>query len=84
MILNDDSSFSNTKKYIGVFVNAVIDEHCADLSKIKQKKLYEEIIVDVFIAVERYLANDNYKKSDYKFSTYFSWYMTKHINKISK
>lgn len=81
MILDDDASFSNTKKYISVYVKTAVDEKCAYLSKTKQKKLYEEIMADVPIAIERFLVNDRHKKADYKFSTYFSWYMAQHINK---
>lgn len=81
MIKNDDTNFSNTKKYIGVLVKVAIEDKCSDLSKIKQKQLYEDIMADVPVAVERFVENERDKKVDYKFSTYFTWYIAQHINK---
>ena len=79
IISNDDPLFMQTKEYLKPLIWTAINTF--ELPEETQTKLFWELVNDVPIAAQRFLEHNGLKK-DYKFSTYFSWYIGQRINKI--
>ena len=70
ILIKDDETFSNTKQYLEPLILSAlqrIDEEG------RRNKAFQNLITQVPIAARRYL--DNRLDSDYRFSTYFTWYI---------
>ncbi|MDO8639590.1 MAG: hypothetical protein Q7R53_01570 [bacterium] len=82
LIKTDNSEFSKAREYIGKLVEDALGHF--ELKKEQYDKLYIEILGDIPIAVNRYLNNIKIKKTDidYKFSVYFTWYISQRINAV--
>jgi len=80
-VLNDDPLFMQTKEYLKPLIWTAINTF--ELSKETQTKLFWKLVNDVPIAAQRFLKGDGLKK-DYKFSTYFGWYIGQRINAIKR
>jgi len=80
LINTDNSEFSKTREYIGKLVEDALEHF--ELRKEQYDKLYVEILEDIPTAVNRYLNTIKREKSDadYKFSIYFTWYISQRIN----
>jgi hypothetical protein len=79
LVLNDDEFFTQTKNYLKPLILSSID--LFDLSENAANELFWKTMNDIPIAAKRFLGRNKTKK-DYKFSTYFSWYIKERINKI--
>lgn len=79
IVLNDDAFFMQTKEYLKPFILSAINLFI--LPEETKTKIFWELVNDVPIAAQRFLKNDGHKKN-YKFSTYFGWYIAQRINKI--
>jgi len=79
IVSNDDPLFIQTKEYLKPLIWTAMNTF--KLSKETKTKLFWELVNDVPIAAKRFLENNGLKK-DYKFSTYFGWYIGQRINKI--
>lgn len=78
-LLLQNNEFSELKKYLSPLILGALKKF--SFKKQKLDRIYNELINDVPIAVSRYLGNKKNIESDYKFSTYFTWYISERIKK---
>lgn len=71
LLQQDDSRFLDTIEYLKPMVSAAIVSHG------KPAALEKKILKDIPLAAKRYLKE---KERTYRFSTYFTWYLSKHLN----
>jgi hypothetical protein len=82
LIVDDDKEFfMQTKEYLKPLILSILSYF--ELRPEIKTKLFWECVNDVPFAAKKYLENKNTKsKRDYKFSTYFTWFISQRINKI--
>lgn len=78
ILLNDDPDFRNTKNYLDALILAALNRF--EFSLKKRNQLRKELLQEVPVAAERFLSGDQNQR-DFKFSTYFTWYIAQKINK---
>lgn len=79
ILLSDDESFSTTKEYLKPLILKSLSHF--ELTGAQHQSLLNQLLGDVRIAANRYLGTDRHIDADYKFSTYFTWYIAQRINK---
>ncbi len=80
ILLNDTDDFQNTKKYLSPLIRYAIGLFEINLDQ--SKELYYLLISDVEQAATNFLASKKSANADYKFSTYFGWYISERINHL--
>ncbi len=80
LLLNADGEFKELNDYLDAYIKIALGGF--EMPQETYNTLYRELREDIHIAAERYLRSDAREK-DYKFSTYFSWYVSERLNKNS-
>ena len=80
IVLNDDVDFSKTKEYLDPLILVALNKFKSKLSKEKSETLHNQLLNDIPIAAKRFIANKDKENREFKFSTYFSWYIAQRIN----
>jgi hypothetical protein len=78
LLLKADPEFRELSEYLDVYIKLVLGKF--EMPQEIFERLYLELHGDIPVAAEKYLQSDARKK-DYKFSTYFSWYISERLNK---
>jgi len=83
-LIKADDNLASLKDYIGEYIEkAAKTVNDRGPEKIDPKALKKCLLDKLSIIVDRYLKNGGDKK-DYKFCTYFSWYLKEEINKTEE
>lgn len=77
IVFNDDYNFSKTKEYLDPLILYALDK--SGLNKEKYEILHKQLLNDIPVAAKRFIANKE-KNKEFKFSTYFGWYIAQRIN----
>jgi len=80
LLQKGDPEFEDMVEYL----KPLVEDALARFSMPRQvyNQLYKDIMNDIPIAVERFLKSEKSMNSDYKFSVYFSWYISERVNNI--
>ncbi|HEV2694765.1 MAG TPA: hypothetical protein VG347_17855 [Verrucomicrobiae bacterium] len=81
LLLKTEGNFKALDNYLDAYIKTALDGF--EMPQHIHDALYRELHEDVPVAAERYLKSDAREK-DYKFSTYFSWYVSERLNKNSE
>ena len=74
LVTSDDSDYSQTKAYLLPLIRQALKEHGGD-----SIEAFEELLLsDVPVAARRFATNHQ-QSPGYKFSTYFSWYISQRL-----
>ena len=76
LIKTNDSDVKKMKEYVITLIKSALGHFL--MSKETYNKLYKEMMSDILVAAERFLKSGGQDK-DYKFSTYYSWYISQRI-----
>ncbi len=83
LILQADTvDFEHTAEYIKPLIEKVLSRF--EMEDSVYKMLYADLADDVKIAATRFLGNEESMNADYKFCTYFSWYISHEIDEMEK
>ncbi len=74
LVTSDDSDYSQTKEYLLPLIRQALKEHGGD----SIEALEGLLLSDVPVAARRFIAN-HHQTPGYKFSTYFSWYISQRL-----
>jgi hypothetical protein len=80
ILLNDDDSFTNTKHYLDALILQALSHF--KFTREQHDTLHHQLVNDVPLAASRFLNNERNIDADFKFCTYFTWYISERINKI--
>lgn len=78
LISGDDDNFTQTKRYLEPLISQTIN-HYQLPTEVCHKLNRDLLFIDIPIAAKRFIANKE-KNEDFKFSTYFTWYIAQRIN----
>jgi hypothetical protein len=78
LLLAGDPEFKELREYIDAFIKAALKKF--EMTQSEYNELYTQLTADIRIAAERFL-NYQGEKKEYKFSTYYSWYLSERLNK---
>lgn len=79
MLRTDDASFSATRTYIERYILQVLSHFSGDESE--KSQALANLLAQIPIAAQRYL--ENRENPDFKFSTYFGWYISEELKKYT-
>lgn len=79
MVLGEDPK--DLIVYMSIYIDSVLDIY--DIEKNTKDYIRKKLIDSILVAKKRFLDNGGDKK-DYKFSTYFSWYLNQELKNYSK
>src|SRR5258707_10048198 len=79
LLLKPDPERKELRAYLGPYIKLVLNRF--EMPAAAYERLYRELDNDVLIAAERYLLSPA-READYKFSAYFSWYVSDRLNAI--
>ncbi len=80
LILSDKGDFKIVEQYLEPLVKGAIRNRKFGFTQDIEKSLFEEIMSDIPIAIERFISSKNSTKENAKFSVYFTWYIGERIN----
>ena len=80
LLLKADPEFKELREYLDAYIELALDKF--EMSQETHDSLSLELHGYIPVAAAKYLQNEASKK-DYKFSAYFSWYVSEHLNKNS-
>jgi DNA-directed RNA polymerase sigma subunit (sigma70/sigma32) len=80
ILLNDNADFSETKQYLDSLIKDALERF--QLSDEQLIQLHHELLEEVSVAARRFLSSKTSMNADYKFSTYFTWYIAERVNRI--
>jgi hypothetical protein len=75
-LLKKGAPFDDLRSYLRPYLRSAIEG--THVIEAEQDRLLRELDAEVTVAAERYLASDA-TKQDYKFSTYFGWYLSQRL-----
>ncbi|HEV2693333.1 MAG TPA: hypothetical protein VG347_10605 [Verrucomicrobiae bacterium] len=79
LLLDPAPGFKKLKEYLDSYIKLALDKFV--LSQDTYDRICLELHEDISVAADKYLKSKSREKS-YKFSTYFSWYLSERVNKI--
>lgn len=79
LLLDPAPNFQKLTEYLDGFIKTALGKF--ELSEETYNALYHALRADIPVAAERYLKSKSREK-DYKFSAYFSWYISEWMKKI--
>lgn len=79
LLRTDDRWFSHTTDYLEPLIAGALAHFV--FSRRDYQALYEDLISSVPLAARRFLRNPKNLRASYKFSTYFSWYISQGIDR---
>lgn len=75
----DDSVFTRTRRYLKPLIL-----QAAERIDPSRRTIFIATMTDqVGIAAARFLANPTNRRGSYKFSTYFTWYISEQLNRLA-
>ena len=82
MLENDNEDFLKTKEYMNDLILDALGRF--QITQKGRRQLQAQLIDDVRLAAERFLARlkKDGQVPNYKFSAYFTWYISKRIGKL--
>lgn len=76
LLRGDDSTFTNTRRYLGDLMSDVLEHFSIPYNDYKQ--LQHDLTNDITIAARRFLSNPRNDKRR-RFNMYFSWYILQRL-----
>lgn len=80
MIISDKGDFQEMQQYLDPVIRKAIQKKKFGFSDETKERLYNEIVKDIPIATNRFVANKKQIDENIKFSVYFTWYIAQRIN----
>jgi len=77
ILLHDDFNFTATQDYLNDLIIDILNRY--NLPEDIYNRMHQELLSDIPVAAKRFLENDR-KNEEYKFSTYFGWYIGQRLN----
>lgn len=79
ILFSDDSNFTKTKEYLGPLIEVVLDKFT--FGEMDYRAIYNNLIDLVPWAAGKFLGNKKNLEANYKFSTYFTWYIKEELQR---
>jgi hypothetical protein len=80
IILSDKGDFQVVRAYLEPLIKNSIHKKKFSFNEVIEKRLFEEIVSDIPVALDKFLAGKNATEKGMSFSVYFTWYIGEHIN----
>jgi hypothetical protein len=81
LLRNDDEQFSKTASYLDGLIRSALDRF--SFSTAVFRRIHKALLRDVAVAARRFLDNPKNINSSYRFSTYFTWYISERLKQES-
>ena len=78
LLLHDTANFSRTQHYLEPLIDDALSKF--EFTSAQQRSLRRELLADIAVAARRFLNSSKSTEADYKFCTYFSWYIAQRIS----
>jgi hypothetical protein len=79
-LLNRDTpGFPHTQAYLEPLIESILDR--CGLTGLQREKSRRLLLDDVVLAAGRFLSDPKNLSGEYKFSTYFTWYVGERLNR---